>query len=153
MLINRIIWQTNVGADLSRPPPIYRQREADKSAVGAINRPLRSLAYNEFIHPIRRFFEIHVTILFFHNRCRVSPYMGAGRNDPDASWRHSNTYFYTRGYTGDRQKRLAGGTAGGWHTDHSRQYLSSHAAARLRTDLLVRRTALLHALGRSHAHG
>jgi hypothetical protein len=32
-----------VGADLSRPPPIYRLFVplADKSAVGAINRPLR----------------------------------------------------------------------------------------------------------------
>src|SRR5437588_7372034 len=37
--------QANVGADLSCPPPIYRQTSigADKSAVGAINRPLQTI--------------------------------------------------------------------------------------------------------------
>src|SRR5438874_8164471 len=42
-----------VGADLSRPSPIYRPAgRADKSAMGAINRPLRLFADNDFIHPL-----------------------------------------------------------------------------------------------------
>ena len=44
--------RTCVGADLSCPPPIYRPcQQADKSAVGTINRPLQ-FTYNFFIHPV-----------------------------------------------------------------------------------------------------
>src|ERR1700738_4331510 len=46
-----------VGADLSRPSPIYRPESheilADKSAMGAINRPLLSILLRELYCPLR----------------------------------------------------------------------------------------------------
>jgi len=38
---------------------------ADKSAVGAINRPLRSFAYNKFIHPNIDASVAHVRVTLF----------------------------------------------------------------------------------------
>ena len=73
--------------------------------------------------------------------------VGAGGEHFDAAWSDSHAYFYAGWHAGHRQKRLAGGIAGGRYANHSREHIPLDVAARVRTDLLVWGLALFYALG------